>query len=50
MARMPRGCRRAVAIDDFYVVLPSPPVVTIGQFEQSDGLRIALCYHDRVNQ
>jgi hypothetical protein len=40
----------AVTFGDFYVLVPSPPVLAGGVFEQSDSLRLALAYRDRISQ
>jgi len=45
------GHGMAVALGaDFYVLAPSAPMLARGVFEQSDTLRLALTYRDRVNQ
>jgi hypothetical protein len=45
-----RGSGVAVSLADFYVLVPSPPVLSGGVFEQSDSLRLALAYRDRLSQ
>jgi hypothetical protein len=35
---------------DFYVLAPSPMVLSSGTYESNDGLRIALSYRDKVSQ
>jgi hypothetical protein len=44
------GSGPAVAVGDFYVLLPSPLALSTGTFEQADSLRLALAYRDRVSQ
>lgn len=44
------GAGVAVSFGDFYVVVPTPMELSSGIFEQSDSLRLALRYRDRVNQ
>lgn len=44
------GAGVAVSLGDFYVIAPTPPLLTEGFFEQSDSLRLALAYRDRVSQ
>ena len=45
-----RGSGVGVTIADFYVLVPSPLVLSSGIFEQSDSVRLALAYRDRLNQ
>ncbi|MCB1527793.1 MAG: hypothetical protein KDJ45_08840 [Hyphomicrobiaceae bacterium] len=40
----------AVTVGDFYVLLPSAPVLSQGMFEQSDNLNLALRYRDKLSQ
>ncbi|MGJ4948387.1 hypothetical protein [Bradyrhizobium sp. HKCCYLS20291] len=44
------GTGLSVSIADFYVTVPAPSVLTRGVYEQSDGLRLASAYRDRVSQ
>jgi prefoldin subunit 5 len=46
----PLGAGVAVRVADFYVLAPSPLVLSTGVFEQSEGLRRALSYRDRLSQ
>jgi hypothetical protein len=46
-----RGGGVAVKLwSDFYVLAPSPMVLSSGTYESNDGLRIALSYRDKVSQ
>jgi hypothetical protein len=45
-----RGAGIAVALPGFYILVPSPLVLSGGVFEESDSLRLALAYRDRINQ
>jgi hypothetical protein len=45
-----RGSGVGVSLADFYVLAPFPVVLSTGAFEQSDSLRLALAYRDRLNQ
>ncbi len=45
-----RGAGIAVSLSDFYVLVPSPSVLSTGMFQQSDSLRLALAYRDRISQ
>lgn len=44
------GAGVAVSVGDFYALAPTPLVLSDGIFEQSDSLRLALAYRDRVSQ
>jgi hypothetical protein len=44
------GSGVAVSLADFYVLAPSPLILSSGVFEQSDSLRLALAYRDRLSQ
>jgi hypothetical protein len=44
------GNGTAVSFGDFYALVPSPPVFAGGIFEQSDSLRLARAYRDRISQ
>jgi hypothetical protein len=44
------GTGVSVSVADFYVTVPSPSIVARGVYEQSDSLRLALIYRDRVLQ
>jgi hypothetical protein len=44
------GAGVAVRVADFYVLVPSPLVLASGVFVQSDSLRRALAYRDRLSQ
>ena len=44
------GSGVAVSLAEFYVLVPSPLVLSGGLFEQSDSLRLALAYRDRLSQ
>jgi hypothetical protein len=44
------GSGVGVAVADFYVLLPSPPKLAAGVYEQSNSLRLALVYRDRLSQ
>ena len=44
------GSGMAVTLGDFYVLVPSPSILARGVFEQSDSLRLALAYRDRISQ
>jgi hypothetical protein len=43
------GAGIGVPIADFYVLVPSPLKLAGGVYEQSDSLRLALIYRDRIN-
>jgi hypothetical protein len=45
-----RGSGVGVTLGDFYVLAPTPLVLSSGLFELSDSLRLALAYRDRLNQ
>jgi len=45
-----RGTGVSVSVSDFYVLVPSPLTLSSGVFEQSDSLRLALAYRDRLSQ
>jgi hypothetical protein len=45
-----RGAGVGVSVAEFYVLIPSPSVLSTGVFEQPDSLRLALIYRDRVSQ
>ncbi len=45
-----RGSGVGVVLADFYVLVPSPLELSTGAFEQSDSLRLALFYRDRLSQ
>ena len=44
------GSGIAVPIADFYALVPTPMALSTGNFEQSDSLRLALAYRDRLSQ
>jgi hypothetical protein len=44
------GAGIAVSLGDFYVLAPTPMTLSAGNFEQSDSLRLALVYRDRLSQ
>ncbi|MCK1738987.1 hypothetical protein IVA79_34720 [Bradyrhizobium sp. 138] len=44
------GAGVSVGLADFYIKVPSPMTLARGAFEQTDGLRLALAYRDRVSQ
>ena len=45
-----QGAGVAVALSDFYVLAPSPIILSNGAFEQSESLQKALVYRDRLSQ
>jgi hypothetical protein len=40
----------AINLGEFYVVVPSAPVLAKGMFEQSDSLKLVSAYRDRISQ
>lgn len=44
------GAGVAVALGDFYVVVPTPSRMSKGAFEQPDSLHLALTYRDHLSQ
>ena len=44
------GSGPSISLGDFYVTLPSAASLAQGEFEQSDSLRLALAYRDRLSQ
>jgi hypothetical protein len=44
------GSGVALSFGDFYVAVPTPSVLASGVFEQTDSLRRALAYRDRISQ
>jgi len=44
------GSGIAVAVENFYVLAPTPMALSAGVYEQSDSLRRALAYRDRLSQ
>ena len=44
------GAGVGVQLGDFYILVPSPPILSVGSFEQNDGLRLALVNRDRLSQ
>jgi hypothetical protein len=43
------GAGIAISLGNFYVVVPSPLVLATGTFEQTNSLRMALFYRDRLS-
>ena len=45
-----RGAGVATIVGDIYVLVPTPAALASGAYDQSDSLRLALAYRDRLSQ